>query len=177
MAVVVETGEGLPDAESYASPAEVSTFATGRPEAAAWAGASAAQQDAALRQATTYLDGTYDWVGSIAHQTQALDWPRVGGYDGEGRPISSTSVPRQVKDACCLLATSAIGVSLQPEPSTTATGGGVVKRKKVAVLEVEYFDPGGSTISRRSFPEVSTMLAGLHTGGGGGSIGRVVRYA
>ena len=74
MALVVEDGTGLSTAESYISVADADTYHSDRGNAL-WTGTDAVKEEA-LRQATEYLDATYDWKGSISLTTQALNWPR-----------------------------------------------------------------------------------------------------
>ena len=41
-----------------------------------WCAATLANREKALREATQYLDATYDWVGELADVNQPLGWPR-----------------------------------------------------------------------------------------------------
>jgi hypothetical protein len=44
------------------------------------------------------------WTGTIATDTQALAWGRIGMYDRLGRLIPSDSIPQELKDATAELA-------------------------------------------------------------------------
>lgn len=82
MALVVETGEGLPDAEVYISVADAEAYLASRGNTA-WGELSEPAKEASLRQAADYLAAMYGrrWCGHRATDGQALDWPRTG-HDG-----------------------------------------------------------------------------------------------
>ena len=103
MTLVVETGTGLVDGRLLRQPGRRDDFQIGRTDYDAWINMSVEQQEAAAREATTYLDGTFTWRGTVQISTQALSWPRVGGIDDEGRLIPSNAVPLDVVQACAFL--------------------------------------------------------------------------
>ena len=120
-----------------------------------WEAADPADKEKALREATQYLDGRFDWVGSHPGGFQALGWPRLGAFDHEGRHL--TGVPAKVQDATAELAREALSGRLVPAEAR----GGRTRREKVGALEVEYQDmaPGG-----RGFAFVALLLRGLVKG-------------
>jgi hypothetical protein len=124
---------------------------------ATWAGAAVLAKEAALREATQYLDGRYDWVGDHPGGGQRLAWPRLGAVDHEGRPV--TGIPGKVAEAAAELARQALSEPLAPAEAR----GGRTRREKVGPLEVEYLStaPGG-----RSYPFVTLLLKGLIRGDG-----------
>jgi hypothetical protein len=171
--LTVEDGTGLVLATSYASIVDVTNWIVGREDDTAWLEASMDRQEAALLEATTYLDGTFMWKGSIKVTTQALAWPRLDAYDNEGRYIDPSSLPRALVDACCFLAGKAVSSSLQPEREIGVPS---VRSKSVGTLSITYSDAGQTT--KREWPEVRTMLNGLTIGGGpGGLSGTMVRWS
>jgi hypothetical protein len=172
--MITEDGTGLALAESYASLDDVTTYQIGRTDYDAWINMSVEQQEAAVREATTYLDGTFTWRGAIQYQTQALSWPRVGAIDDEGRLILSNTVPLDVVHACAFLAAKSISTSLQPEQS-----GAAITSKSVgpAGVSISYGSAGASVTTKREFPEVKTMLRGLYVGSPGGTSGTLVRWS
>jgi len=173
MALVVEDGTGLVLANSYAAIEDVNSWMIGREDDATWLDASVDRQEAALLEATTYLDGTFMWKGAIKVATQALAWPRVDAYDNEGRYIDPNSLPRALVYACCFLAGKAVSSSLQPEREIGVPS---VRSKSVGTLSITYSDAGQTT--KREWPEVRTMLTGLTIGGGPGDMaGTMVRWS
>ena len=91
---------GAPDANSYVSLAEAVAYAasTTGPAAAAWLDLSPDKQAQSLITAARRLDEE-DYAGRKAKYSQALQWPRVGARDEDGRPIPSSTVPRVVRAA------------------------------------------------------------------------------
>lgn len=122
MAIVVEDGTGLPNAESYISVADATAYHAARGNAAWAALASDAVREQMLRQATDFMGQLYrpSWKGYRTNRTQALDWPRnlvyVVDLFGGRRDLPylwpNNSVPPEVPRACAELALRAIGGQL-----------------------------------------------------------------
>lgn len=162
MALTVEDGTGVSDAESLCSVAYADTYnaAIGN---AAWATLTTDQKEQSLRKATNYLTGKYGarWAGYRTRDTQALDWPR------EEVPIKGLAylnhyrndiVPKEVKDACASLALRSSAASLVSDE------GRRVIREKVDVLETEYSPYATLQVG---YPEIDMLLARYLTGGAG----------
>ncbi|TYQ19914.1 UNVERIFIED_ORG: hypothetical protein JN05_01282 [Zoogloea ramigera] len=171
MPLIIETGAGLPDADSYASVAEAD-----RQLAALgvtyWAPLDESDKEVALRNATRFMRTNYRlrWAGQRVHQTQALDWPR---YDVcvDGWPVRSDVVPTEVVSACIDLAARAgRGEQLMPDLDT---GSNVVKRDKTGPLETEYFQ--NTTEARERFVAVDAALAPFFGATGGAGMIKLVR--
>ena len=96
------------------------------------------------------------WKGTRATGTQALCWPRLDVV-ADGYPRAADEVPVEVQKACAILALKAISGDLDPDP-TQAT-----KKKKVASLEVEYFEPAQALRLHRA---VTDLLSPFLTGSG-----------
>lgn len=134
-------------ADSYVSESDADTYATNHflgTDLTAWNDATTAEKEAALRQATQFIDSNFRdrFPGRIRSTSQALEWPRSGAEDRSGRALND--VPQIVKDATVELAKDRIvggGDLVEPEDR-----GGKVKRERVDVLEVEYMDnaPSGT---------------------------------
>jgi len=119
MSLITEDGTGLANAESYISVDDCTTYLN-NVGATIWQTISLAEQEQALRRATSYLVGFYrlKWKGRRVIITQALDWPRVGvvledfggsqGRQGMGSyglfQVPFNIVPVEVKNACAELA-------------------------------------------------------------------------
>lgn len=171
MTLVVETGAGLADAESYASvvAADAQCEKLG---VTGWAALSEGEKEIALRNATRFMLATYRtrWDGRRVYQVQALDWPR---YDvcADGWPVLSTVVPADVVSACIELAVRAgSGEVLLPD---LETGNNQIKRDKTGPLETEYFEASVDAGAR--FLAVDRMLAPYFGSGGGSGMMKVVR--
>jgi hypothetical protein len=161
--LTVEDGTGLANADAYVSLATAATYASARAWTD-WAAAADATKEAAIREATVYLDTSYQWRGSIISTAQALAWPREGVTDAEGRDI--TGVPARVRDACCELARQQLGAAL-----VTSRTEGEVQSLTAGSVSITYAK--GSRVSEgERFAWVDRLLRGLHSArlGSGGNI-------
>jgi hypothetical protein len=97
MSLIIETGAGIPGADSYVTVAECEAFALaffGQSLAG-----SAAAKESALRRAARFMD-SLPWKGTRTFgRNQGLAWPRTGVTDAEGNEILETEIPEEVKDA------------------------------------------------------------------------------
>lgn len=164
---ITTTGQ---NADGYITASDADTYATAHfigADLTAWNGADADTKEAAIRQATQYIDSYFRdrFPGVIQSYSQALEWPRIGAQDKAGRTLNG--IPDVLKDATCELAKARIvaGTNLVPDEAR----GGKVKREKVDVVEVEYMDgaPSGTTY------KFAEKLLSLVLKGGGGRLKRV----
>ena len=134
MALVIENGSGLANAEAYAGVADFSAWDV-KYYGSALTG-SDADKEAAIRRAVAYLDAL-KWKGTRATgRAQALAWPRSGVTDCEGLAIGANMIPPEVIFAQHVLARAEFQSPGVLSPSVTL--GAVVKREKVDVIEAEY---------------------------------------
>ena len=124
---------------------------------AAWAAATVEAREAALLQATAYLDVAYRFLGALARPDQALAWPRQGVRDAEGRAL--TGIPPAVAAATAELALIALLGDLAP----AARGSGHIRRERAGPVEVEYqaTPPTGPR-----FPFIAMLLRDVAVPGG-----------
>jgi hypothetical protein len=136
MSLIVETGTGASDSESYLSVVDADTYHLNRGNTL-WATITTLEKEQALRRATDYMMGKYRlrWLGRRVLITQALDWPRVGvvledfggsqGRAGMGSyglfQVPYTIVPLEVKNACAELAMRATMGPLVDDVSQNVT--------------------------------------------------------
>lgn len=103
----LNTTPGDAAADSYASLTEAQAYCDIRLHDT-WEDSDDTEQENLLRWARILLDAyPRAWTGSIASQTQALSWPRIGMVDQDGRAIPSsgaTSIPTRLKYAQAELA-------------------------------------------------------------------------
>lgn len=152
MALIVEDGTGLPDAESYCDVATANAYHTARGNGNAWGALGDSRKWELLRLATDHMSiYSAQWQGGRVGPLQALDWPRTGvctfGFD-----MASDVVPLTVQNACAILALKAMAGPLAPDL------GPRVKRKKLGPIETEFDDY--SPQSKR-YLSVDRMLAPL----------------
>jgi len=134
MALVIETGAGVANADSYVTQAAFAAWVLSY-----WGEtltASTAVQEAALRRAALYLN-TLSWSGTKTYaRAQPLAWPRTDVTDCDGTAIGTGEIPDEVTTAQMQLARAEIASPgiLSPQSSVSGT----VKREKVDVIEIEY---------------------------------------
>ena len=166
MAVVVENGTGLANADSYVSVAEADAYATAYGNTT-WAGATAPEKEAALRRATRYVDGRYAgrWPGyKLNGRTQALAWPRKSVLDSYGGTVASNEVPREIVSA-----TIEVALREQVDPGALAPDfipGQRVVSESVGNISVTYADEGGGSTLRPTVIVVDEILWPLLLAGG-----------
>ena len=127
-----------------------------------WAAASDEDKEKSLREATVFIDGTYDgkWIGYHPGSTsQIRAWPRNNAVDSEGRDV--TGIPDRVKEAEARLALEGLTAFLVPAEERD----GRIKSAKVGPLAVEYFGDAAAGKDFKIFLDL--YLNGLLRGGGG----------
>jgi hypothetical protein len=121
MALIVEDGSGLADAESYCSVAVADSYHLKRGRETAWVDdLETEEKEFALRKATDYMLQEYRdrWDGFRVDDVQTLDWPRyeVIRKDamryGHEAYYPHDTVPREVQNACAELAFKSLTVDL-----------------------------------------------------------------
>lgn len=135
MALVVEDGTGLSNADSYVSVATVDAYhlAMGN---TTWTGADSVKEPA-IRRATQYLDANYRFKSERLLPTQALEFPRV---DSNGWLLPDWPIKALV-DACCELALKALSGALTSDSTAES-----IKREKVGPIETEFFRNDGAQV-------------------------------
>jgi hypothetical protein len=162
MALVVEDGTGLPDADSYVSVASADAYHVAHGNAG-WAVDTVTEdmREVALRNATAHIDSNpnYQFQGVPVSADQALLWPRTGF----GWP------QKRVIDATCELALRALAGKLIIDVAAD----GRIKSEKIGPLEMVYSDPlnGGQV----QYAFVDNILAPLLVKKGGWGVTQLVR--
>lgn len=169
MSLIVETGFGAANAESYVSAAELETMLDEMGATTAlsgWRSKSTPEKEAILRQATRYIERAYGtrYVGVRAVNDQALGWPRFGATDRDGRLIDSDEIPQALKRATQEAAKRIVsGTSLLAD--LDAVGAVKVERVKAGSTEVETEYATGSattgTAQAQKYPEIELEIRPL----------------
>jgi len=105
MALNVEDGTGLEDADAYVSIATADAllpaFST---DLTNWTASSVPEKEAAIIASTKYMDLVYTWLGrQLNSPAQALEFPRVDIFC-DGVRQASDAIPTAIEEACSLLA-------------------------------------------------------------------------
>lgn len=136
MSLIVEDGNGLANAESYVSTAELTAYATkwglsGFPT-------ESTKLEVLARKATRAMDAMYSYIGDKADEDQALQWPRVGDSAPSG-------VPGCVKDGTCEMAYVYLTTDPLAPLSSTAAGVTEVTEQVGPLKTTTKWSDGGYT--------------------------------
>lgn len=174
MALIVEDGTGLANAESYLSVADADTYHSNRGNTA-WAALATPAKEQALRKATDYIEQAYRyrWKGGRINAVQALSWPREYARREEFIDNSfpydiyfpSDVVPVEVETATAILALKSVSGDLAGDLTQT------VVREKIDVLEVQYSEYSPQYTRYRSVDLLLRPL--LQTNGNAHKVSRV----
>lgn len=162
MALIVEDGSIVSNADTYISLADASTFLNNYygeydDEAAAFLGFGTSRQELILRRAAYDLDRKYRtrWKGFKRIQAQCLDWPRVDVVDEDDYDIPEDSIPRRLQRAQVEIAKRlAAGVAMFEDRDR----GGRIQSEKVDVIAITYF---ANAPSETLFEGLDAVLKGL----------------
>lgn len=113
--------------DSYVTVAEADAYNAIRPSKSTWAALSEPEKEQRLVAASDYLDSQYIFNGKKTDPNQPREFPRNG----------ATEIPTAIKKAVFELAL---------QDSLTSNVGAEVKREKVDVLEVEYFQSDNGSL-------------------------------
>lgn len=101
---MLDSTVGGPDANSYVSEDDASSYFETMLNAQSWLDARAPTRESALITASRLLDENVNWYGSIASDLQSLRWPRSGVYDQDSREFLTSTIPAGLKNITCDLA-------------------------------------------------------------------------
>lgn len=165
MAIVVEDGTGLANANSFGSLAEAFDYHEARGNTA-WTNIPAspadAGQEAALVRATSYIDGRFGQLFPgvrLKGRAQALSWPREDAFDRDGNEIASDEVPIEVRKATFEAALRELDAPGSLNPDVVMTDR--VKSEKVDVIAVEYASSSSAADSIPVIGVIDDLLASL----------------
>ncbi len=128
MTLIVETGAGISEANSYIA-AEIAAAHFTALGLTVWAEAREAQREQALIYASAYVD-SYRYEGKVLKDGQGLAWPRRGASDREGRIL--VGLPHALRTAVLEVAADFI------KSPPLAFGGREVIREKAGPVELAY---------------------------------------
>ena len=135
MALIIEDGTIVPNAQSYIDLAFTDSYWEQRGDPEQWTCLNPEEQEAAILYATQYVEKRYRFRGQIQDRNQVLAFPRTPFCDREGRALAGEGViPEPVKQAVAELALrQAIeDLFLDTDPSAKT-----IIRKKVEDAEEE----------------------------------------
>lgn len=178
--LVVETGAGLAEADSYASLTTIDAYATKRGLTFVIGGGSnEADADAAARRAFVWLNATYrgQFTGRRTQgRAQAGEWPRINAHDRQCPPeyIKGDVIPQEIIDAQCEVAIYEKAAPSGLSPSVTPAE--TIKRLAAGSVEIEYaIGSGGTQDQRPVLTVINDILGSLLAGSASSLFGQAVR--
>ena len=155
MALIVEDGTRPTGSNCYISVADADAYHLAR-GGTAWAEATTGVKEAAILEATCWLNGQI-WKGrKVVSRTMA--WPRADVVDGDGWPIATDTVPEVVGMACAELAGEIVAGS-----DPLAVQDRAMSEMSVGPISISY-EQGAAKAP--TFPAVTALLRGLVYGSG-----------
>jgi hypothetical protein len=150
MALTIETGAGVANANSYISVVNAQTWVTAR-------GLGVTVTEALLLRAMDYLESKRaEYQGYKTDSDQALQWPRDDVYL-DGAEIESDVIPQELISAQCQLACDAYSMDLLP----SGDGREVVKESTIMGLVAKEYSPGSGGAARPHLRAADAFLAPL----------------
>lgn len=165
MALVVEDGTGLSNADAYVSVAEADAYLAGL-GFTGWDTLTEGEKEIAIRRATQYIDEVFTFPGVKKLSTQRLSMPRIGS----GVEEVDTWPVRRVKDACCEAAYRARSGSLFADVSANEV-------ESVKVGPIARTLRKSSTGGQQRYTVIDAILQPITTKRGAGSASLRVEYS
>jgi len=166
MAITIVATVGGASSNSFVLLTEFETYLDSRLNATTEDALSDDLKNRALAEATRYLS-VLNWCGYRVDGTQLLSWPRQWALDPDS-PVqdyyATTVIPQRVKDGTMELALQFLQAGTTDVAALDPTRN--VKRKKVDVLETEYFEPDQSAQGLARYPSVLRHIGLLLEGVG-----------
>lgn len=140
MAIVVEDGTGLTNADAFISEAYFNAYCDKRGKD--YSAYSTTQKEQAIVRATDYLSESYRWQGfklkerGHADGEQSLAWPRSYVIDRNGYSVASDEVPTEVQKATAEVAFYELANVGAMQPAYVAHDR--VKAEKFGPVSFEY---------------------------------------
>ena len=157
MTLILETGSGNHNSNSYIDETLVEEFATSSFKEK-WEELSTDNQVDLMIVASLFINDSFEWAGKQKTLEQGLAFPRVG-ISYQGFDIPDDVVPRQVVRACVM----ALGLLLEKGESVfRSTGEAEVKKEKLAVMETEYFSRMIDE-NATAFDDINNILRGFYS--------------
>ena len=156
MALVVETGVGLSDADSFISLADARAFAA---KYGITLPTNDTAAEVALRQGCQYVELQQKcFSGSRMTTTQALSWPRTGATNAYGVEYADGYIPPQLGFAQVYAAAEyAAGTDVR----ATDDGKSIASEEVTGAVAVSYFNngkTGGAVVITRAMDALSPLL-------------------
>lgn len=152
--MVVETGTGLDNADSYVSIDFADDYFSSRNPK--WADKTDEEKETALIVATDYVDNMFKWKGKKASGEQALSFPRFCLFDSDGYKVEG--IPKKLKQAVCVVADYGSGTTLF---GVDEEKGDIASESVSGAVSVSYFQ-GTRKENVSTLQQVNALLKGYY---------------
>jgi len=157
MRLLVETGEGLPNANSYIDVTDIENYLP----SSVYNNFNSLTTDEQFDRmiiASFFIDYSFNWLGKIKTLEQGLSFPRTD-IIFQGHELPNNIVPMQVKKACAM----AVNLIMKSGISVfQKTGEAQIKKEKMAIFETEYFEVIKKEYQNSSeYSDLNNILRGL----------------
>ena len=168
--MIVETGNGFSDANSYVSVVYGDNYFSARGNTA-WEELSEETKEMCLIKATDFVDSSFQWRGKKATQEQSLCFPRINLVDDDGYKVEG--IPENLKKAVCECASI---ISTGKEMFSTQNENGAVTSERIGELAFTY-DVAQKIKDTTVYDAINLRLRGLYVDKSKGQIltGGVIR--
>ena len=168
--MIVETGNGFSDANSYVSVVYGDNYFSARGNTA-WEELSEETKEMCLIKATDFVDSSFQWRGKKATQEQSLCFPRINLVDDDGYNVEG--IPENLKKAVCECASI---ISTGKEMFSTQNENGAVTSERIGELAFTY-DVAQKIKDTTVYDAINLRLRGLYVDKSKGQIltGGVIR--
>jgi hypothetical protein len=159
MQLLVETGESLPDTNSYIEIADVEKYLP-MSMYKKFLELSTDDQIDYVIIASMFIDYSFNWIGRRKTLEQGMSWPRIGAVFQQ-HEIPDDYIPFQIKRACAtaILLIMQYGIEVFQDTAETQ-----IKKEKLGALETEYFEAIKSYFSDSSeYSDINNILRGFFT--------------
>lgn len=168
--MIVETGNGFSDANSYVSVVYGDNYFSARGNTA-WEELPEETKEMCLIKATDFVDSSFQWRGKKSTQEQALCFPRINLVDDDGYKVEG--IPENLKKAVCECASI---ISTGKEMFSTQNENGAVTSERIGELAFTY-DVAQKIKDTTVYDAINLRLRGLYVDKSKGQIvsGGVIR--
>ncbi len=158
MALIIEDGSQIPNANSYVTDAEYVAYAAAQNLSI---GGDTAAREIELLRAMTFIESHRSvFKGLRVSKDQPLQWPRSAVWI-DSFPVNADEIPQDLKNAQIESGVAENAIELLKTEDNQN-----VKRQKVDVIEVEFFSGGSWTTARTERVDVFlTQLLKTSLGG------------
>lgn len=150
--LTIEAGQGLADADSYATLADMvqmaEKFGHLLPD-------GDAAREALLRRAALHMNGMA-WAGKPTKPGQSLAWPRQG-VQRNGVSVAADAVPREIVQGQVMLALEVY--KHEQAVAAQATAQGPIVREQVDSLAVQYAEPKQAPKAGKLMPVAADAMS------------------